>query len=108
MEDVTIGPGNLAGKGVFANRDFEEGEVVIKYNLTPLSEKEFDELPEGEKEFTHTQHGQIYLYSVPERYVNHSSDPNTRVDHDIHADVARRNIKRGEAITGNATEDDVA
>jgi len=107
MLDVLIGKGNLDGKGVFAARDFAKGEVVIKYNLKPLSQNEFNNLPEGEKEFTHVHHGQIHLYSPPERYVNHSSNPNTYQDFDNWADVALRDIKKGEEITTDATKDDI-
>ena len=106
--DVIIGKGNLAGKGVYANRDFKKGEVVIKYNLKPLAEKEFENLPESEKMFTHTHWGTINLYSEPERYVNHSDNPNTYQDLINQCDIALRDIKKGEEITSDATKDDVA
>lgn len=107
MADVIIGTGNLAGKGVYAARDFTKGEVVIRYALKPLSPQEFDALPEEEKEFTHTHKGKIQLYSVPERYVNHSEHPNTYQDLERQCDVASRDIHRGEMITTDATKDDV-
>ena len=107
MSDVFIGKGNLAGKGLYAVRDFSMGEVVVAYHLTPLSEEQFDSLPESEKMFTHVQHGTIYLYGEPERYVNHSDNPNTLPDHTRHADVAIRPIKKGEMITTNSMKDDV-
>ena len=72
MKDVMIGKGKLAEKGVYANRDFEKDEVVIQYRLKPLTKEEYKNLPNSEKMFTHTHWGQIYLYSEPERYVNHS------------------------------------
>lgn len=106
--DVIIGKGNLAGKGVYANRDFKKGEVVIKYNLKPLTEEEFENLPESEKMFTHTHWGTINLYSEPERYVNHSDNPNTYQDLINQCDIALRDIKKGEEITSDATKDDVA
>jgi len=107
MNDVVIGQGNLAGKGVFAARDFKKGEVVIRYSLKPLTEEEFVDLPESEKEFTHTHWGVTYLYSVPERYVNHSANPNTLPDLQNKCDVAIRDIKKGEEITTDATKDDI-
>jgi len=107
MKDVFIGKGNLDGKGVFAARDFKKDEAVINYNLKPLTQSEFEDLPEGEKEFTHVHHGQIHLYSAPERYVNHSPSPNTYQDLVNWADVALRNIKSGEEITTDATKDDI-
>jgi len=106
MSDVIIGKGNLAGKGVYTNRDFEKGEVVIEYNLTALSEQEFRNLPESEKIFTHSHYGQIYLYSEPERYVNHSDNPNTYQNLEAKCDIALRDIKKGEMITTDATKDD--
>lgn len=107
MNDVVIGEGNLAGKGVYAARDFKKDEVVVPYHLKPLIQEEFDALPESENEFTHAQHGIIHLYSEPERYVNHADNPNTYQDFGRQADVALRDIKKGEAITTDATKDDV-
>jgi len=106
MYDVIIGKGNLAGKGVYANRDFDKGEVVIQYHLTALSEEQFEGLPESEKMFTHSHFGQIYLYSEPERYVNHSDTPNTYQNLETKYDVALRDIKKGEMITTDTTKDD--
>lgn len=108
MGDVIVGEGKLDGKGVYANRDFREGEVVIKYHLKPLIEEEFENLPDGEKEFTHVHWGVIRLYSEPERYVNHSEKPNTYQDLVNGCDVALRDIRKGEMITTDATKDDVS
>ena len=107
MDDLKIGKGNLAGKGIYANRDFKKGEIVIKYNLKPLSEQEFENLPESEKEFTHSHWGISHLYSQPERYVNHSDNPNTYQDLTNKCDMALRDIKKGEMITTDATKDDI-
>lgn len=107
MKSVIIGKGNLTGKGVYANKDFEQGGVVIIYHLIPLTEKEYKNLPESEKQFTHIHRGKIYLYSKPERYVNHSKNPNTYQNLIDKCDVALRNIKKGEMITTDATKDDI-
>lgn len=107
MNNVYIGKGNLANKGVYAARDFAQGEIVIQYHLKPLSKEEFENLPESEKEFTHSYRGQIFLYQEPERYVNHSDNPNTCQDHAQKADIALRDIKKGEMITTDAAKDDV-
>jgi SET domain-containing protein len=106
--DVIIGIGNLAGKGVYANKDFRKGEVVIEYHLLPLTDEERDNLSEGEKIFTHMHRGVTYLYGEPERYVNHSDNPNTHQDLTNRHDVALRDIKKGEKITTDATKDDTA
>ncbi len=64
-------------------------------------------MPHEEQMFTHTVHGQIYLYSDPERYVNHADSLNTYQDHILQADIAARDILKGEMITTDATKDDV-
>src|SRR5690349_22905920 len=100
--NVIIGLGNLDGKGVYAVRDFKKNEVVIKYNLTKLTQQKYEALPENEKWFVHRHWGTIYLYSIPERYVNHSDNPNTYQDLKNQCDVALKDIKKGEMITGDA------
>jgi len=106
MENVIIGKGNLDGKGIYANRDFKKGKIVIKYNLRPITEQEFKNLPEKEKQFIHSHRGVIYLYLEPERYVNHSGNPNTYQDFISQSDVSLRDISKGEMITTDATKDD--
>ncbi len=108
MDDVVIGKGKLAGMGVYANKKFKKDEVVIKYRLKPLTQEEYKKLPRSEKMFTHSQNGQIYLYSEPERYVNHSKTPNTYQNHVNQSDVALRDIEKGEMITTDATKDEVS
>ncbi len=110
MEDVIIGKGNLWGKGVYANRNFKKGEAVIQYHLKPLTEKEFEDLPgdQEDKTFTHIHWGQRYLYSEPERYVNHSENPNTVQDLTKKQDIALRGIAKGEMITCDHTKDDIS
>jgi len=107
MKDLIIGKGILAGKGVYANRDFGKDEVVIQYHLKSLTKEEYENLPKYEKMFTHIHWGQIYLYSEPERYVNHSKTPNTYQDLKRQQEIALRDIKKREMITTNANKDDV-
>ena len=107
MSDLIIGKGKLTGKGVYANRDFKRGEVVVKYNLRPKTKEEYNNLPNSEKMFTHIHKGVIYLYSEPERYVNHSKTSNTSQDHINNCDIASREIKKGEMITTDARKDDI-
>lgn len=107
FNNVIIGKGNLAGKGVYAKRDIQKGDVTIHYHLKKLTLEQYEELPETEKMFTHSHWGTIYLYSEPERYVNHSDYPNTIQDLVKQQDIALRDIKKGEMITGDATKDDI-
>ena len=99
MSDVTIGKGNLAGKGVYAARDFEQGELVVPYNLTELTQAEFGALPVSEREWKHSFWGMIFLFPEPARYVNNAENPSTFPDLDKMGDFALRPIKKGEAIT---------
>ena len=107
MNDIIIGKGNLAGKGAYAGRDFTKDEMVIQYHLKPITKDEYEHLSESEQIFVHSHWGQLFLYSEPERYVNHSKNPNTYQDLVKQQDVALREIKKGEMITGDATNDDV-
>lgn len=103
MDDVYIGKGKLAGKGVYAARDFAVGETVKYYHLKLLTQSDFDNLPDNEKMFVHSFWGKIYLFPEPSRYTNHSAHPNTQSDLQKMCDVAIKPIKMGDEITTNAT-----
>lgn len=105
MDDVYIGKGRLASKGVYAARDFAPGEAVKHYNLQELSQAEFDALPASDQIFVHSFWGKMYLFPEPSRYTNHSADPNTQSNLKDMCDYAVRPIKKGEMITTNATEE---
>lgn len=88
------------GIGAFANRDFIKGQIVIKWNLKSLSENEYCNLPEYVKEnFCHKRHNTLWLYPDPERHVNRSVDPNVAPDFELQANVALRDIKKGEELS---------
>lgn len=105
--NVIIGEGSMSGKAAYAARDFKQGEVVIKYTLSPITFKELKELPPEDYAATHNVNGQIYLYPEPARYVSHSEDPNVRNDHEQQANIAIKDIKAGELITVDSRYDDV-
>ncbi len=102
--DIIIKNSKINGKGVFANRDFKKGEIVLKWNPTRLKKDEVKKFPQkyilvifgGEKEY--------YLMNPPERYVNHSCDSNCHSDSDNFYDIAIKDIKKGEEITGDYPE----
>ena len=107
MSDVIIKKGKIFGKGVFANKDFKKGEIVINYNLKLLTKENFYKLSKLEKSFVHKHWGKIYLYSSPERYVNRSSNPNTIQDLKNKCDIAIKDIKKGKQITTDSSKDDI-
>jgi hypothetical protein len=102
MDDVYIGKGKLAGKGVYALRDFKKGELVKEWNLKLLSQADFDRLPKSERMFVHSFWNKIYLFPEPSRYTNHSAHPNAQSDLEKMCDFAIRDIKKGEMITINS------
>lgn len=96
------------GIGVFANRDFKKGEVVIKWHLKSLSDEEYKNLSEYEKSnYCHQRGGIYWLYPDPERHVNRFHSPNVIPDFEKQANIAIRDIKKGEelSIADNTVED---
>lgn len=96
------------GLGVFANRNFKKGERVIKWNLKILTQEEYRKLPEYEKNnFCHKRSGITYCYPDPERHVNRSKNPNVVPDFEQEANLALRDIKKGEELSiSDSTEED--
>jgi hypothetical protein len=105
MDDVNLGPGSLAGTGVYAARDFVAGEVVVSYQLKALDEAAYMALPAGEHHFVRSYGGCRYLYPAPARFVNHSDEPSCYQDFERGCDIALRSITRGEPITIDFTEE---
>lgn len=86
--------------GAFANRDFKKGEVIIQWNLKALSEHEYEKLPQYEKvNFCHHRNGIRWLYPDPERHVNRFSHPNVVPDFEKQANIALRDIMKGEELS---------
>jgi len=99
--NITVKNSKINGKGVFVNRDFKKEEIVIKWDTSDLlSEKEVNNLPDGEKKYLSPYKGKFLLQKNPARYVNHSCYPNTKVVDDS-SDVAIKDIKKGEEITSD-------
>ena len=105
MPDVIVKKSKIHGRGVFANKDFKKGEIVIKYNLKKLTKEKFNNLSEKEKHYTSKENGEYLLFPSPERYVNHSCSPNTNPINKC--DIAIKDIKKGEEITTDYSKDNV-
>jgi uncharacterized protein len=102
--DIIVKKSGIEGKGVFATRDFKKGETVIEWDIShQLPLEKVKRLPENKKEYVIYTKGKIILQQLPAKYVNHSCNPNTRVKN--FCDVAMRNIKKGEEITSDYTND---
>lgn len=97
--DIIVKKSKIHGKGVFANKNFKKGEVVLRWNPKKITKKKSEELSTKERHYLEYQNGQYLLMQPPERYVNHSCDANTKVKNQ--SDIAVKDIKKGEEITSN-------
>lgn len=103
-DSVYVNKSNINGKGVFAQKKFKLGEVVLHWDINnTLSATEFKKLSEKEKGYVTFLGGKYIVMQEPEKFVNHSCSPNTTVKD--FCDVAIRNIGNDEEITGNYSED---
>jgi len=82
---VTVRRSRVQGKGVFATRDFAQGERIIEYKGALVTQEETDSLCDDESMRRH----HTFLFAVDDRYVidgsrggnesryiNHSCEPN--------------------------------
>ena len=100
MVKVVVKKSKIHGKGVFAARNFKKGEVVNKWKPISLTEKEVSKLSKKDEEYLSYLGKRKYaLMQSPEKYVNHSCEPNTKAKGK--SDVAIRAIKKGEEITSD-------
>jgi len=99
MNNVIIKLSKINKKGVFANRDFKKGEIVLLWKPKIISKKEFAVLTEKNNHYLLKQDGNYFLMQSPEKFVNHSCEPNTKAINK--SDVAIRKIKIGEEITSS-------
>lgn len=85
------------GQGVFAERDFAEGEVILVFSGKTIMLEEA--IAMGENECNPLQIGStLYLDLIaPAVYLNHSCDPNAGIDSQLRL-IAIRAIQRGEEI----------
>lgn len=102
--NVIVKNSHIEGKGVFALRDFKEGEIVLNWDTSHNLPKEIvDKMSNEEKKYISFLNGKYVIMQEPEKYVNHSCEPNTTAKN--FCDVVLRDIKKGEEITGDYTEE---
>ncbi|HSX00120.1 MAG TPA: SET domain-containing protein [Patescibacteria group bacterium] len=90
----------IAGKGIFAKEPIKRGALVLKWRPKVLTKEQAAELPaEEQKHYTYPNGEKVLWMQPPERFVNHSCEPNTHVVDE--SDVALRDIKPGEEITSD-------
>lgn len=99
--DVEIRHSQIHSHGLYAKRAFDQGEIVLRWDLSnTIPTEELSELTEEERRYTHPldEHRTLIVQS-PERFVNHSCEGNTEV-RDF-CDVAVRRIEIDEEITSD-------
>lgn len=98
--DVIVKRSRIHGIGVYANRNFKKGEIVLKWKPKILSRAQVNKLSGKEKHYLScAEKGKYFLVLPPERYVNHSCDANTNPKKN--QDIAIKNIEKGEEITSD-------
>ena len=104
MSNVVTAESTIHGIGVFANRDFAEGETILIIDDSRIVDDEHPlrlELGEYDYHCDYLANGRVVLMPSPERHINSDCDPNTfvkTIGGDRHV-IARRTIKSGEEIT---------
>jgi hypothetical protein len=97
MEKVVVQASPIHGRGVFAARRIEQGEIIIDGCREELSDEAVTALPLEERDFLSLVDGKNILMKPPARFVNHSCRPNARGTE--RHDVATRVIEAGEEVT---------
>lgn len=104
QKDIIVKKSKIEGLGVFALRNFKKGEIILKWDIShKLKFKEVKNHPE--KRYIAKLNKKYILIQPPERYVNHSCNANTYTDN--FWDIAKKNIKKGEEITGNYSQTEI-
>jgi SET domain-containing protein len=109
MKDhLEIRESKINGQGLFALRVFQAGDTVLQWDLSQsIAVEEWASLAEDERRYTHPLNTQrILIVQAPERFVNHSCQPNTRLDN--FRDVAIGRIETGQEITSDYGSEGVA
>jgi hypothetical protein len=99
--EVEIKKSKIHGKGIFAKKDLKKGEIVLRWHPIKLTPEETKNLIEKQKEHTISNKEGYYWMQPPEKYMNHSCDPNTDMNTDDFYDIAIKDIKKGEEITSH-------
>jgi hypothetical protein len=104
MNNLTILPSKIQGKGVFTTKPYKKGETVISWEPcnVKLSYKEISNLPEQLKQYLNENK----LLTSPNRYLNHSCQANTTPKDGFN--IALRDIEINEEITTNYLREDLS
>ena len=104
MADVLVSESKIHGLGVFATRDFAEGETILIIDDSRVVDDQHPLRPDAGEHNYHCDYlagGKVVLMRSPERHINSSCDPNTFVKtiNEVRSVMARRAIQAGEELT---------
>jgi SET domain-containing protein len=103
MENIIIKKSEIHGIGLFANKNFKQGELILKVDLSKLPK--FNPKKISKQEELHIDYagrGRYVISYHPYVYINHSCDPNVLTKHLTIAKsefYAIRDIRRSEELT---------
>lgn len=99
VKKIEVKNSSIHGKGLFATKKIKKGETVLSWKPKVSTRKQADALPEKEKRYLYPDGDKVLWMQPPERYINHSCEPNTHVIEKN--DIALRDIQPGEEITSD-------
>lgn len=104
VPEVIVAESKIHGLGVFATRDFAEGELILSIDDSRVVDDDHPLRPELGEHNYHCDYlagGKVVLMRSPERHINSSCDPNTyvRTIDGVRYVAARRPVKSGEELT---------
>lgn len=104
MADVKVKGSKIHGVGVFAARDFQKDETILKIDDSRIVDDKHPLRPQlGEFEYhcDYLADGKVVLMPSPECHINSCCDPSsyTKTIDNIRYLIARRDIKVNEEIT---------
>lgn len=100
--DVAVGPAGAKGVGLFATRDFTEGEIVAGFGGHVMALRDFEQLPEDRQIHSLQIAEDLFMVapseSEPADLFNHSCEPNLGILGNVLL-VTMRPIVSGEEVT---------
>ena len=90
-------------KWIFAVKNISSWEIILKWDIShQVEEDKLKTLSAAEKKYICNLGNKHIYMQEPERYINHSCNPNTKIWE--FCDIAIRDIHAWEEITGNYNE----
>ena len=107
MSKVYFTKSKIEANGVFAGQNLSQGEEILRIDDSYIVEE--SKLTQHQKDYEADwlTGDKVILMQSPERYINHSCNPNSHVEtkDNIRYVIALQNIRQGDDITYDYGED---